>query len=111
MIVQGFLAWGVWAWVLIVVGWLVLCGLVTVIIVGIYRLRELIKELRDAKAEEDARPERSAPRANLIQWAGHEDTRDRIMDYADRKKVTVNTALIETVQRGIDQLDPQGDSK
>jgi len=65
MIVQGFLAWGIWAWVLIVVGWLVLCGLVTVIIVGIYRLRELIKELRDAKAEEDARPERSAPRANL----------------------------------------------
>ena len=33
------------------------------------------------------------------------------MDYADRKKVSVNTALIETVQRGIDQLDPQGDSK
>jgi hypothetical protein len=111
MVIEGFLAWGIWAWIVFGAGWLVLCALVTAIIIGIRNLRELIKELRDAKAEEDARPERSAPRANLIQWAGHEDTRDRIMNYADRKKVSVNQALIESVKRGIDQLDTQGGSK
>lgn len=47
------------------------------------------------------------PASSLLRWEHHEDLRDAVIDHAKREHHSVHTALIESIRRGLSQIDSQ----
>lgn len=58
-----------------------------------------------APAPTSRKPAPDGPASSLIRWAGNEDLRDRITDYATRERYSVHHILIEALRLGIDKID------
>ncbi|WP_344708227.1 hypothetical protein [Microbacterium luteolum] len=47
------------------------------------------------------------PASSLVRWERHEVLRDAVIDFAKRRNYSVQTILIESIRRGLAQLDSE----
>lgn len=50
----------------------------------------------------------NGPASSLIRWEHHEDLRESVTEYAKRERYSVHAVLIESIRRGLAQIETSG---